>query len=71
MTTGELEEEISIELDLIESTVQELLSLRRDLADREPSVREKTCCLYGSVLQWYGKHPDTNYSFQISASTKG
>jgi len=42
MTTGELEEEISIELDLIESTVQGLLSLKRDLADREPSVREKT-----------------------------
>jgi len=42
MTTGELKEEISIELDFIESTVQELLSLNRDLADREPSVREKT-----------------------------
>jgi len=42
MKTDELEEEISIELDFIESTVQELLSLKRDLADRVPTVREKT-----------------------------
>lgn len=42
MTTGELEEEISIELDLIESTVQELLSLKIDLENRGPTVREKT-----------------------------
>jgi len=42
MTSEELQEEINIELDLIESTVQELLSLERDLADRKPSVREKT-----------------------------
>ena len=52
MTTGELEEEISIELDLIESTVQELLSLRRDLAGREPSVREKTAAA-DFVAQFY------------------
>lgn len=52
MTTGELEEEISIELDLIESTVQELLSLKRDLADREPSVREKTAAA-AFVAQFY------------------
>lgn len=52
MTTGELEEEISIELDLIESTVQELLSLKRDLTDREPSVREKTAAA-AFVAQFY------------------
>ena len=42
MTFEELEEEIAVELEAIESTVNELLSLQRDVADRKPTVREKT-----------------------------
>jgi len=42
MKPGELREEIAIELELMEATVQELLALQRDLAGREPTVREKT-----------------------------
>lgn len=42
MTFEELEEEVAVELEAIESTVTELLSLQRDVADREPTVREKT-----------------------------
>ena len=42
MTFEELEEEVAFELEAIESTVTELLSLQGDVADREPTVREKT-----------------------------
>lgn len=42
MKTEELWEEINIELEFIETTVQELLALQNDLAGREPTVREKT-----------------------------
>jgi hypothetical protein len=42
LTFEELEEEIAVELEAIESTVNELLSLQRDVAGREPTVREKT-----------------------------
>lgn len=42
MTVEQLREEINIELDLIETTLQELLALYRDVDDKEPSVREKT-----------------------------
>ena len=42
MTFEELEEEIAVELEALESTVNELLSLQEDVADREPTVREKT-----------------------------
>lgn len=41
MTAEELCEEISIEMELIESTLQELLSLHRDVSGREPANREK------------------------------
>ena len=64
MKADELEEEISIELDFIESTVQELLSLER-FGGQRAFCSGKDCgrCLYGSVLQWYRKHSETNYSF--------
>lgn len=42
MKTEELREEINIELEFIESILQELASLRKDLTGREPTVREKT-----------------------------
>jgi len=42
MKPGELREEIAIELELMETTVRELMALQRDLAGREPTVREKT-----------------------------
>ena len=42
MTLEELREEINIELELIESILRELASLRVDVAGREPTVREKT-----------------------------
>jgi hypothetical protein len=42
LTFEELREEIAVELEAIESTVNELQSLQRDVADREPTVLEKT-----------------------------
>jgi len=42
LTFEELEEEIAVELEALESTVSELLSLQGDVASREPTVREKT-----------------------------
>jgi len=42
MKPEELCEEIAIELELMEATVRELSALQRDLAGREPTVREKT-----------------------------
>jgi hypothetical protein len=38
----ELREEIAVELEALEATVNELLGLQRDVAHREPTVREKT-----------------------------
>jgi hypothetical protein len=53
MTLSELREEISIELEMMESTVQEAASLLNDLSLREPTVREKTAA--GAFLaQFYG-----------------
>lgn len=42
MTAAELREEIDIELEAITVTVSELLLLQKDVADRMPTVREKT-----------------------------
>ncbi len=42
MKLAELGEEITVELEAIEATVKELLALQRDVAHREPTVREKT-----------------------------
>lgn len=38
----ELREEIAVELEAMEMTVDELVSLQRDIALREPTTREKT-----------------------------
>lgn len=53
MTAAELYEEISIELDLIETSVNEAISLRNDLAGQEPSIREKTAAA-AFLAQFYG-----------------
>jgi hypothetical protein len=42
MKPAELGEEIAVELEALEATVDELLALQRDVAHREPTVREKT-----------------------------
>lgn len=42
MTAEELKAEIAIEFDALQQVVHELESLRRDVAGREPTVREKT-----------------------------
>jgi len=42
VTSAELREEIAIELEAMEATVNELLTLQDDVAGREPTVREKT-----------------------------
>lgn len=42
MKLEKLREQISIELDSIDITVRELVSLRRDMRDKEPTIREKT-----------------------------
>jgi len=42
MIADELSQEISIELEALEATVGELMALQRDLAHREPTVRERT-----------------------------
>jgi hypothetical protein len=38
----ELREEIAVELDAMEMTVDELMALQRDIAKREPTTREKS-----------------------------
>jgi hypothetical protein len=42
MTPAELREEINIELELLESVLSEIYSLRKEVAGRKPTVREKT-----------------------------
>ena len=42
MKPAELGEEIALELEALEATVHELLALQRDVAHREPTVRERT-----------------------------
>lgn len=42
MKPAELREEIAVELEALEATVNELLALQEDVAEREPTVREKT-----------------------------
>jgi hypothetical protein len=42
VTAEELRAEIQIEFDLLQQVVDELDALRRDVAAREPSVRDKT-----------------------------
>jgi hypothetical protein len=52
MTREELREEIGIELELIESVLQELSSLKKDITGREPTIREKTAAA-GFLAQFY------------------
>jgi len=52
VTAAELREEIGIELELIESVLQELNSLKKDIAGRVPTVREKTAAA-GFLAQFY------------------
>lgn len=53
MTVEELREQISIELELIKSTLEELAALRNDVAGREPTIREKTAAA-AFLAQFYG-----------------
>jgi hypothetical protein len=53
MSVNKLLEEIEIELELIESTLRETASLQADVADRKPSVREKTAAA-AFLAQFYG-----------------
>lgn len=53
MTLAELREEISIELEMMGSVVSEAVSLLNDLADKEPTVREKTAAA-AFLAQFYG-----------------
>lgn len=53
MTPDELKEEVNIELELIETVLQELSLLRKDIADSEPTVREKTAAA-AFIAQFYG-----------------
>lgn len=53
MKDSTLREEISIELELIESTLRELSSLRNDAVKREPTIREKTAAA-AFLAQFYG-----------------
>ncbi len=53
MTVAELREEISIELEMMESVVSEAVSLLNDVADKEPTVREKTAAA-AFLAQFYG-----------------
>lgn len=52
MTVEELKEEIHIELELIEATLKELLSLNSDVSGREPTVREKAAAA-SFIAQFY------------------
>jgi hypothetical protein len=54
MKLAELQEEISIELEMMGTTVQEATFLLRDLEGREPTVRERNAA--GPFLaQFYGR----------------
>lgn len=53
MILSELQEEISIELEMIEDTVKESLSLLNDLSGTTPTVREKTAAA-AFLAQFYG-----------------
>ena len=55
MKSGELREEISIELESIETILKELINLYKEILNREPSVPEKTAAatflaqIYGGI----------------------
>lgn len=53
MIANELQEEVHIEIELIEGILREISSLRKDIADREPTIREKTAAA-AFLAQFYG-----------------
>jgi len=53
MTSDELKKESAIELELIEFILQEIELLSKDIAGREPTVREKTAAA-AFLAQFYG-----------------
>ncbi|HLG29420.1 MAG TPA: hypothetical protein VI387_04355 [Candidatus Brocadiales bacterium] len=53
MKLTDLKEEIEIEIELIETTIKELLALYRDVSGRSPTVREKTAAA-AFLAQFYG-----------------
>lgn len=53
MTVREFREELAIEIELIETTIQELVSLRSDVIERELTVRERTAAA-AFMAQFYG-----------------
>ena len=52
MKIEELKEELSIELESMDVVVKELLSLIKDISNREPTIREKTAAA-GFLAQFY------------------
>jgi len=52
MKVEELKEELAVELELMDGVVKELVSLNRDLSNREPTIREKTAAA-GFLAQFY------------------
>ena len=42
MKPTDLREKIDVDLEAMDITVKELLALQQDLADQEPTIREKT-----------------------------
>ena len=52
MKPAELREEIAVELEALEAIVNELLVLQEDVAEREPTVREKTAAV-AFLAQFY------------------
>lgn len=42
MTPAELREDVAVELEALAATVQELIALQADVADRNPTIREQT-----------------------------
>lgn len=53
MTAAELREEVAIELEALDVTVQELVLLRHSVTMREPTVLEKTAAA-AFLAQFYG-----------------
>jgi hypothetical protein len=52
MKPDELKEQTSIEIELIEATIRELLALYNDVSNREPTIREKMAAA-GFLAQFY------------------
>jgi len=53
MKIDDLKEEVSIEFELMDGIINELLSLKKEISGREPTVREKTAAA-AFLAQWYG-----------------